>query len=152
MEKKVSIISRMIIIVNSLLEIALILMLITEVMQKENIVEMIVLAATVLIIPFVTGLFFHEYRLYLVEYEKAKDQAHEIEAMNKAQSKFFSSMSHEIRTPINTIIGLNEMILRENAGEEVAENARNIQAASKILLSLINDILDMSKIESGKWT
>ncbi|MBR6257362.1 MAG: DegV family EDD domain-containing protein [Lachnospiraceae bacterium] len=150
MEKKVSIISRMIIIVNSLLEIALILMLITEVMQKENIVEMIVLAATVLIIPFVTGLFFHEYRLYLVEYEKAKDQAHEIEAMNKAQSKFFSSMSHEIRTPINTIIGLNEMILRENAGEEVAENARNIQAASKILLSLINDILDMSKIESGK--
>ena len=60
MEKKVSIISRMIIIVNSLLEIALILMLITEVMQKENIVEMIVLAATVLIIPFVTGLFFHE--------------------------------------------------------------------------------------------
>ncbi|MCR5676113.1 MAG: DegV family EDD domain-containing protein [Lachnospiraceae bacterium] len=91
-----------------------------------------------------------QYRLYLAEYEKAKEQAQEIEEMNRAQSKFFSSMSHEIRTPINTIIGLNEMTLRENAGPEVAENARNIQAASKILLSLINDILDMSKIESGK--
>lgn len=91
-----------------------------------------------------------QYKLYVSENEKAVAQAKEIDEMNKAQSKFFSSMSHEIRTPINTIIGLNEMTLRENAGEEVAENSRNIQAASKILLSLINDILDMSKIESGK--
>ena len=59
-------------------------------------------------------------------------------------------MSHEIRTPINTIIGLNEIILREDISEEVAENARNIQGASKLLLSLINDILDISKIKSGK--
>ncbi len=91
-----------------------------------------------------------QYKMYMQENEKAKAQAKEIDEMNKAQSKFFSSMSHEIRTPINTIIGLNEMTLRENAGPEVAENSRNIQAASKILLSLINDILDMSKIESGK--
>ena len=59
-------------------------------------------------------------------------------------------MSHEIRTPINTIIGLNEIILRESTSEEVAENARNIQGASRLLLSLINDILDISKIKSGK--
>lgn len=59
-------------------------------------------------------------------------------------------MSHEIRTPINTIIGLNEIILREDISEEAAENARNIQGASKLLLSLINDILDISKIKSGK--
>ena len=85
-----------------------------------------------------------QYRLYAAENEKAKAQAKEIDEMNKAQSKFFSSMSNEIRTPINTIIGLNEMTLRENAGEEVAENSRNIQAASKILLSLINDILDIA--------
>ena len=91
-----------------------------------------------------------QYRLYLAENERARVQAQEIEEMNKAQSKFFSSMSHEIRTPINTIIGLNEMTLRENAGPEVTENSRNIQAASQMLLSLINDILDMSKIESGK--
>ncbi|MBO6015625.1 MAG: DegV family EDD domain-containing protein [Lachnospiraceae bacterium] len=59
-------------------------------------------------------------------------------------------MSHEIRTPINTIIGLNEMILREDISDEVAEDAKNIQAASKMLLHLINDILDMSKLESGR--
>ena len=59
-------------------------------------------------------------------------------------------MSHEIRTPINTIIGLNEIILRGDIPEDVAENARSIQSASKILLTLINDILDLSKIKSGK--
>ena len=91
-----------------------------------------------------------QYRLYLEESEKAKAQAKKIEELNQAQNRFFSSMSHEIRTPINTIIGLNEMTLRETVSDEVAENARSIQAASKILLSLINDILDMSKIESGK--
>ena len=91
-----------------------------------------------------------QYRLYVEESEKAKLQAKKIEEMNRAQSRFFSSMSHEIRTPINTIIGLNEMILRADVSEDVAENAANIQSASKILLSLINDILDMSKMESGK--
>ncbi len=66
------------------------------------------------------------------------------------QNHFFSSMSHEIRTPINTIIGLNEMILREEISDEAAGDAKSIQGASKMLLTLINDILDMSKIESGK--
>ncbi|MCH5349335.1 MAG: DegV family EDD domain-containing protein [Oscillospiraceae bacterium] len=80
----------------------------------------------------------------------AKKRKQEIEELNKAQNRFFSSMSHEIRTPINTIIGLNELILRENVSEEVATDAVNIQGASKMLLSLINDFLDMSKIESGK--
>ncbi|MCR5121170.1 MAG: DegV family EDD domain-containing protein [Ruminococcus sp.] len=84
------------------------------------------------------------------EKERSDDQRRKIADLNKAQSRFFSSMSHEIRTPINTIIGLDEMILREDISEEVADDARNIQSASKILLSLINDILDMSKIESGK--
>ena len=84
------------------------------------------------------------------EMDISKRQSNEIEALNKAQSRFFSSMSHEIRTPINTIIGLNEMILREDISDEVAQDARNIQSASKLLLSLINDILDMSKIESGR--
>lgn len=89
-------------------------------------------------------------KIFLAENKRAIEQAHKIEELNQAQNRFFSSMSHEIRTPINTIIGLNEMILRENISDEVAEDARNIQSASKILLSLINDILDMSKIESGK--
>lgn len=89
-------------------------------------------------------------RLYEEENEFSRQQKKEIEELNQAENHFFSSMSHEIRTPINTIIGLNEFILRGNIPEDVAENARNIQSASKILLTLINDILDLSKIKSGK--
>ncbi len=89
------------------------------------------------------------YRLY-EQLNTADKQHREIEMLNKAQNSFFSNMSHEIRTPINTIIGLNEMILREDVSEEVAEDAANIKAAGKLLLNLINDILDMSKFQSGK--
>ncbi len=89
-------------------------------------------------------------RMYEEENALSQRQKKEIEELNRAENHFFSSMSHEIRTPINTIIGLNEIILREQTSEEVAENARNIQGASKLLLSLINDILDISKIKSGK--
>lgn len=67
-----------------------------------------------------------------------------------AQAKFLASMSHEIRTPINAVIGMNEMILREGDNEAVMEYARNIQSASNMLLGLVNDILDLSKIESGQ--
>lgn len=88
--------------------------------------------------------------IYRSENEFAKKQTEEIEELNRAQNRFFSSMSHEIRTPINTIIGLNELILREAVSEEVAADAGKIQDASKMLLSLINDFLDMSKIQSGK--
>ncbi|MCR4605514.1 MAG: DegV family EDD domain-containing protein [Eubacterium sp.] len=81
---------------------------------------------------------------------ESEEQRNELEALSQAQNRFFSSMSHEIRTPINTIIGLNEMILREDISDEVAQDAANIQSAGKMLLHLINDILDMSKIESGQ--
>ncbi len=89
-------------------------------------------------------------KLYEEENELSRQQKKEIEELNRAENHFFSSMSHEIRTPINTIIGLNEIILRGDIPAEVAENARNIQGASKLLLTLINDILDLSKIKSGK--
>lgn len=95
-------------------------------------------------------------RLYYVQFSaRVRDisnekQQKEIRDLNNAQNRFFSSMSHEIRTPINTIIGLNEAILRERVSDEVAEDAANIRAASNILLHLINDILDMSKISSGQ--
>lgn len=92
----------------------------------------------------------YESSLYVSAQQREKDQRHEIENLNAAQNQFFSSMSHEIRTPINTIIGLNEMILREDISDEVAEDAANIQSASKLLLHLINDILDMSKFQSGQ--
>lgn len=81
------------------------------------------------------------------EFEKAKDEA--IRA-NEAKSLFLSNMSHEIRTPINAVLGMNEMILRECKDEQLLSYAANVQSSGKTLLFLINDILDMSKIESGK--
>ncbi len=85
------------------------------------------------------------------ESQNARRDAKHVEELNRAQNKFFSNMSHEIRTPINSILGLNELILRNREiPEEVASNAENIQRAGRMLLTIINDILDMSKIESGE--
>lgn len=68
---------------------------------------------------------------------------------NENQTGFLLKMSHEIRTPINTLIGMNEIIARENQNEEIAQYVFNAQQAGKTLLALVNDVLDFSKIESG---
>ncbi|MCH5281851.1 MAG: response regulator [Lachnospiraceae bacterium] len=81
------------------------------------------------------------------EYENARNEAI---VANEAKSLFLSNMSHEIRTPINAVLGMNEMILRECRDEQILTYAENIRSSGKTLLFLINDILDMSKIESGK--
>ena len=79
--------------------------------------------------------------------ELEKDTAN---ASNKAKSDFLANMSHEIRTPMNAIIGMDEMILRSSPADPIKKYALGIQSAGKTLLSIINDILDLSKIESGK--
>lgn len=101
------------------------------------------------VVVVICGMFLFQNAVYRSANRMAQ-QKKEIEELNRAQNRFFSSMSHEIRTPINTIIGLNEMIMRADISDEVAENVENIQAASRMLLALINDILDISKMESGK--
>lgn len=80
------------------------------------------------------------------ELEKAKIEA---ENANFAKSKFLARVSHEIRTPINAIFGMNEMILRESKEPAIRKYASDARDASEILLSIINEILDSSKIESG---
>ena len=82
-----------------------------------------------------------------VNIEKEKQMAL---AASASKAQFLANMSHEIRTPINVVIGMNEMILRENKDAVIEEYARSIQRASKMLLGLINDVLDFSKIEAGK--
>ena len=84
------------------------------------------------------------------ERQLTKEQQKELELIGKSKDAFFASMSHEIRTPINSIIGLNELILREEPSEQVQDYAKNIQNASKMLLSLVNDILDLSQLEIHK--
>ncbi|MBO6235214.1 MAG: hypothetical protein J6N22_00635, partial [Schwartzia sp.] len=71
-------------------------------------------------------------------------------AASEAKSSFLSNVSHEIRTPINAVLGMNEMILRECADENILAYAESIKTAGGTLLGLINDILDFSKIEAGK--
>lgn len=89
--------------------------------------------------------------IFAMESKKAQQQAQRAEELNRSQNQFFSSMSHEIRTPINSILGLNEIILRQDdASEEIKKDAANIQGAGRMLLALVNDILDLSKIEAGK--
>ena len=84
------------------------------------------------------------------------DVTEEVEAIRKfevasdAKSRFLAQMSHEIRTPINAVLGMNEMILREERDSDILDYARNIDSAGKTLLTLINSILDFSKIEDGK--
>ncbi len=72
------------------------------------------------------------------------------QAANQAKSSFLSNMSHEIRTPINAILGMNEMILRESTNPAVLAYAHDVKNAGFSLLGLINDILDLSKIEADK--
>ena len=71
-------------------------------------------------------------------------------AANEAKTAFLSNVSHEIRTPINAVLGLDEMILRETKDDNIRHYATDIQNSGRTLLSLINDILDSSRIESGK--
>lgn len=108
------------------------------------------IAALLVVSMITTFMMYLQTMFYRAENDLTKSQKEEIDVLNKAQNRFFSNMSHEIRTPINTIIGLNEMILREHVSPEVAEDALSIQSASSMLLHLVNDILDMSKLQSGQ--
>ncbi len=89
--------------------------------------------------------------------EELQQKNEELEAARNAAEKaenardiFLANMSHELRTPINTILGLNELILRESSEEAVKEYARDIRQAGSILLALVSDILDFSKLEADK--
>ncbi|MCR5138291.1 MAG: response regulator [Oscillospiraceae bacterium] len=105
--------------------------------------------AVLLVTLLLCMLFTFATEVYRAENRIVQRQKKEIEDLNQAQKNFFSSMSHEIRTPVNAIIGLNEMTLREEISDEVRENAQNIEVAGRILLHTVNEILDMSKLETG---
>lgn len=86
-------------------------------------------------------------KAYINEIKRVRRQA---EKASIAKSEFLANMSHEIRTPMNAIIGLNDIIMEECGDTEVYAYAKDVQSAAKSLLAIINDILDLSKVEAGK--
>ena len=88
-----------------------------------------------------------EIRNNIEEIKRVRIQA---EQANEAKSEFLANMSHEIRTPMNAIVGLSDIIMEESKGRKVYSYACDIKSASRNLLALINDILDLSKVEAGK--
>ena len=86
-------------------------------------------------------------KAYINEIKRVRQQA---EKANIAKSEFLANMSHEIRTPMNAIIGLNDIIMEECPDPQIYAHAKDVQSAAKNLLAIINDILDLSKVEAGK--
>ena len=80
------------------------------------------------------------------ELEKAKEEA---ERANQAKTQFLARVSHELRTPINAVFGMNEMILRESKNQDVQKYAQDARDSSLLLINILNELLDSSKIESG---
>lgn len=84
--------------------------------------------------------------------KRMMDERYSAEEENRMKSRFLSSMSHEIRTPMNAIIGMTDVALRKDMDEDVRKCLTVIRSSSMGLLDIINDILDLSKIEAGKST
>jgi len=110
--------------------------------HAEDIVENNVLLGYEFVVTDLTELFSYM--------DQLREKTEEADRANAAKLNFLANMSHEIRTPLNAILGMNEMILRESKNGSVQKYALDIQSAGKTLLSIVNDILDISKIESGK--
>jgi len=99
------------------------------------------------------------YSYYVYQKSKAEEQkqkqllmnaAEEADAANKAKSAFLLSISHDIRTPMNAIIGFTNIALHQNTVSDIHDSLEKVQKSSNHLLSLLNDVLDFSRIESGK--
>lgn len=83
------------------------------------------------------------------DYVKMEELRNKADAANRAKSIFLANMSHEIRTPLNGIIGYCELLMNDNIDMRVRERAQGIDASAKMLLTIFNEVLDISKIEQG---
>jgi len=110
---------------------------------------------TMIIISLISILIYYSFRLYQAKEEKNVALEIEKDKTQKAlkfKSQFLSNMSHEIRTPLNTIVGLTNVMLKNELNEKQTDMLNKINFSSELLLGVINDILDISKIESGKMS
>ena len=143
-------------IVMNLLFILLIDSFVIQYIFKQNVTLVYTVATMMLVFTF----FYLEaptYRRLITahhEIDEARQRAersiNRANVANKAKSNFLASTSHEIRTPMNAILGINDMILAENPDPETRNAVLSIKRAGEYLLALVNNILDISKIEAGK--
>ncbi|MGN0620582.1 MAG: ATP-binding protein [Porcipelethomonas sp.] len=117
-----------------------------------DIIQSIVIVSTLvgIIFKFQAYAYEQQSKLLAEQESKMRKAMEEAQVANQAKSTFLANISHEIRTPINAILGMDEMIIRECEAGGIKEYAYNIQSAGQSLLSIVNDVLDFSKIESGK--
>lgn len=117
---------------------------------QEVVISLGIIFMSLIVAEIVNSLITEQNHRLLDALRKEKRSQQDAEAANMAKSSFLANMSHEIRTPINAILGMNEMILREEKDPAIRGYAGNIQASGNSLLSIVSDVLDISKIESGK--
>lgn len=117
---------------------------------QEVVISLGIIFMSLIVAEIVNSLITEQNHRLLDALRKEKRSQQEAEAANMAKRSFLANMSHEIRTPINAILGMNEMILREEKDPAIRGYAGNIQASGNSLLSIVSDVLDISKIESGK--
>ena len=124
--------------------------MVSKLVNEHTLYTVLVCCVTIAVMLSVFGIYFYLNRQSLKQLDAARETA---ENANKAKSEFLSNMSHDIRTPMNAIVGMTAIATANMDNKlQVADCLKKISLSSRHLLGLINDVLDMSKIESGKMT
>ena len=115
---------------------------------KDNFLQVIIMFSLVFIL--ILGMFIHLLKKAKAAETKARESQAQAEKANAAKSEFLFNMSHDIRTPMNVILGYNQLMKSQLTEPKQLDYQKKIEQSGKLLLAIINNVLDMARIESGK--